>query len=438
MDVPAALDEDAFRAFFERHHAELARFAWMLVGERTAAEDIAADAMLAVWRQWDQARRARSQIAYARGIVANLAKTRIRAAVRERRRNTLFWQKPTETADGPDTAAVIDVRAALDRLPCAAAPASSCATPSGSPNARPPTPSASPSAPSSPRPPRASPTSAASSDPHPTAPRGRRSPRRWRDERRPRRPAPRPRRGVRARRRPHVDPRRRRDARAPRGRRRARARALARPAPGDGHRRGRRPHRRSRPLRTHPGRRPLRRPRPGPARRGPRRPDLRVRSAPGRHERGVLPDGPSGTGSSAEGETETEETPEQPDWLWSEGAIDANNTDYWTQSVVRFRSDTALTGLEVELRLTEDEGLAFLDAWTSDDNLFTEAVYTSEDGYAVLRWTLKDGAVVPAGNEYTLAGQFDPNGGPRSGEGDAFTITATGEDGETGVLEGGF
>ncbi|PRY60608.1 MULTISPECIES: SigE family RNA polymerase sigma factor [Glycomyces] len=117
MDVPAALDEDAFRAFFERHHAELARFAWMLVGERTAAEDIAADAMLAVWRQWDQARRARSQIAYARGIVANLAKTRIRAAVRERRRNTLFWQKPTEAAEGPDTAAVVDVRAALDRLP---------------------------------------------------------------------------------------------------------------------------------------------------------------------------------------------------------------------------------------------------------------------------------------------------------------------------------
>jgi RNA polymerase sigma factor (sigma-70 family) len=76
--------------------------------------------MLAVWRQWDQARRARSQIAYARGIVANLAKTRIRAAVRERRRNTLFWQRP-EAAENPDStsmiAAVVDVRAALERLP---------------------------------------------------------------------------------------------------------------------------------------------------------------------------------------------------------------------------------------------------------------------------------------------------------------------------------
>jgi len=117
LDVPAELEEDAFRAFFERHHAELARFAWLLIGERGAAEDLAADAMLAVWRQWDQARRARSQIAYARGIVANLAKARIRTAVRERRRNTLFWQRPGEAEVGPDTAAVVDVRLALDRLP---------------------------------------------------------------------------------------------------------------------------------------------------------------------------------------------------------------------------------------------------------------------------------------------------------------------------------
>jgi RNA polymerase sigma-70 factor (sigma-E family) len=117
LDVPAQLEEAAFRAFFERHHAELARFAWLLIGESGTAEDIAADAMLAVWRQWDQARRARSQIAYARGIVANLAKTRIRAAVRERRRNALFWHRPGEAHEGPDSAAVVDVREALARLP---------------------------------------------------------------------------------------------------------------------------------------------------------------------------------------------------------------------------------------------------------------------------------------------------------------------------------
>lgn len=117
MDVPAAPGEAAFRAFFEQHHAELARFAWMLIGEKTAAEDLAADAMLAVWRQWHRVERSASGIAYARGIVANLAKSRIRSAVRERRRNALFWLRPGEEASEPNVAAVVDVRRALARLP---------------------------------------------------------------------------------------------------------------------------------------------------------------------------------------------------------------------------------------------------------------------------------------------------------------------------------
>ncbi|WP_211116523.1 SigE family RNA polymerase sigma factor [Glycomyces buryatensis] len=117
MDVPARTEEDAFRAFFERHHAELARFAWLLIGEKAAAEDLAADAMLAVWKQWREVRHAKSQLAYARGIVANLAKSRIRSAVRERRRNTMFWSRPTEAAPEANVAAVVDVRRALARLP---------------------------------------------------------------------------------------------------------------------------------------------------------------------------------------------------------------------------------------------------------------------------------------------------------------------------------
>ncbi|WP_112140593.1 hypothetical protein [Glycomyces dulcitolivorans] len=150
--------------------------------------------------------------------------------------------------------------------------------------------------------------------------------------------------------------------------------------------------------------------------------------------------GPDETGSGPD-ETSGEtggDGPGAPDWLHATGGINANNTEYWTQSELAFTSDRDLTGLEVELRLDEGDGLTFVDSWTTDDNLFTEAVVTSEDGYTVMRWTLKDGAVVPAGAEYTLAGQFDPNGGPRSGDGDSFTVTATGEDGETGTLEGAF
>ncbi|WP_460496963.1 SigE family RNA polymerase sigma factor [Glycomyces tarimensis] len=117
MDVPSSSDEEAFRVFFEQHHAELARFAWLLIGERASAEDIAADAMLAVWKQWSQVERSSSGIAYARGIVANLAKSRIRSDVRERRRNIAFWQRPGEESSEPNVAAVVDIRRALARLP---------------------------------------------------------------------------------------------------------------------------------------------------------------------------------------------------------------------------------------------------------------------------------------------------------------------------------
>ncbi|NUR99080.1 MAG: SigE family RNA polymerase sigma factor [Kribbellaceae bacterium] len=106
-----------FHDFFERHHAELARLAHLLTGEKDAADDLAADALVALWHRWDRLRAAQHPVAYARGVVANLARERIRSRVRERRRTALFWSRGTEPADGPDVAAVLDVRAALDRLP---------------------------------------------------------------------------------------------------------------------------------------------------------------------------------------------------------------------------------------------------------------------------------------------------------------------------------
>ncbi|MDX3385367.1 SigE family RNA polymerase sigma factor [Streptomyces niveiscabiei] len=109
-----------FHEFFERHYAELARLAHLLTGESDAADDLAADALVALWQRWDRLRQADHPLAYARGVVANLARARIRSTVRERRRITLFWsrspEKP-EKVEGPDAAAVLDVRAALARLP---------------------------------------------------------------------------------------------------------------------------------------------------------------------------------------------------------------------------------------------------------------------------------------------------------------------------------
>ncbi|TCR12454.1 SigE family RNA polymerase sigma factor [Streptomyces sp. BK205] len=114
------VDDDAsmeFHAFFERHYAELSRLAHLLTGESDAADDLAADALLALWQRWDRVRAAEHPAAYARGVVANLARTRIRGTVRERRRIALFWSQRAEKVENPDVAGVVDVREALRRLP---------------------------------------------------------------------------------------------------------------------------------------------------------------------------------------------------------------------------------------------------------------------------------------------------------------------------------
>ncbi|MEY9966899.1 hypothetical protein ABIA33_004964 [Streptacidiphilus sp. MAP12-16] len=114
------LPDDAsaeFHDFFERHYAELARFAHLLTGEADAADDLAADALVTLWQSWDRLRAAEHPRAYARGVVANMARERLRSTVRERRRITLFWSRVPGRTEGPDVAAVLDVRTALTRLP---------------------------------------------------------------------------------------------------------------------------------------------------------------------------------------------------------------------------------------------------------------------------------------------------------------------------------
>ncbi|MBT2440518.1 SigE family RNA polymerase sigma factor [Streptomyces sp. ISL-36] len=117
--MDTAVDDRAteFHAFFERHYAELARLAHLLTGEADAADDLAADAMVALWHRWDRVRAAEHPVAYARGVVANLVRSRIRGAVRERRRVALFWDRRSEHTDDPDIPVVVDVQTALRALP---------------------------------------------------------------------------------------------------------------------------------------------------------------------------------------------------------------------------------------------------------------------------------------------------------------------------------
>ncbi|MFD5322738.1 SigE family RNA polymerase sigma factor [Streptomyces sp. NPDC127092] len=110
-------DAAEFRAFFARHYGELARLAHAMSGDAEAADDLAADAMAALWHRWDRVRGADRPLAYARGVVAHLVRSRIRGAVRERRRIALFWDRRSERAEDPDVPAVLDVRSALRALP---------------------------------------------------------------------------------------------------------------------------------------------------------------------------------------------------------------------------------------------------------------------------------------------------------------------------------
>lgn len=115
----AAGREHAFHSFFEAHHAELTRLAYLVTGEAEVADDLAADALLEVWRYWDRVAAADSPVGYARGVLVNLARNRIRRLRRERR--GLLGLAPLSAerayARDVDVPAVVDVRDALHRLP---------------------------------------------------------------------------------------------------------------------------------------------------------------------------------------------------------------------------------------------------------------------------------------------------------------------------------
>ncbi|WP_225993088.1 SigE family RNA polymerase sigma factor [Actinomadura rudentiformis] len=106
-----------FHRFFKQHHRELARLAYLMLGDPDAADDLAADALAAAWHRWDRVRDADQPLAYVRRMVVNLSSSRIRTLVRERDKFSLLGASADEHTYGPDVSAVVDVRAALQRLP---------------------------------------------------------------------------------------------------------------------------------------------------------------------------------------------------------------------------------------------------------------------------------------------------------------------------------
>src|SRR4051794_33269804 len=108
--------EVAFQAFFEVNHADLARLAYLVTGNPNVADDLAADALVEIWRHWERVETADNPLAYARGVVANLARNWIRRQRRERLGLLGLRLSPAEHR-GADIPAVMDVRAALRLLP---------------------------------------------------------------------------------------------------------------------------------------------------------------------------------------------------------------------------------------------------------------------------------------------------------------------------------
>lgn len=120
MRAARAAAEDAraqFDVFFDAHHRDLARLAYLLSGDQDAADDLTAEALTEAWKRWEQVTGSDVPLAYVRRIVVNLAASRVRRLVRERRGWRLLGAVWSERTEEPDVAATADVRAALSRLP---------------------------------------------------------------------------------------------------------------------------------------------------------------------------------------------------------------------------------------------------------------------------------------------------------------------------------
>ena len=111
--------DEAFHAFFEQHHVQLSGLAYLLSGDASAADDLAADALTEVWRHWDRVCAAGDPAAYARGIVANLTRNWLRRQGRAWRGLQMLGLAlgGERNSPSPDVPAVVDVRSALRLLP---------------------------------------------------------------------------------------------------------------------------------------------------------------------------------------------------------------------------------------------------------------------------------------------------------------------------------
>ncbi|MFJ7042752.1 hypothetical protein ACIQVC_05035 [Streptomyces sp. NPDC101112] len=115
---------------------------------------------------------------------------------------------------------------------------------------------------------------------------------------------------------------------------------------------------------------------------------------------------------------------EQDGPLWSDGSVDPHSNDFWAQSNLTLRTSEQLTGLTVQLRVAETDGVSSSGAWRSLPEQDFDLTVAEDDGFLVYTWVLKDGRTVPKG-EFVFAGQYNHERGGRDASDDRYAMTAT-------------
>ena len=87
---------ETFDGFYAREYPSLVAFAHVLTGSRSHAEDVAQEAMLAVYRRWDEVARLDSPAGWARRVCANLSTSFVRRRLVEARAALRLRGRATE------------------------------------------------------------------------------------------------------------------------------------------------------------------------------------------------------------------------------------------------------------------------------------------------------------------------------------------------------
>ncbi len=125
MQLVAGSDADAFEIVVERHTDAAFSLAYRMCGTRSLAEDVAQEALLAVWRSGGRYDRTRGSVrTWVLGIVHNRAVDALRrSSVHERRRaDDEGLEETLQAPEQTDVQAIAnsasrEIRGALDELP---------------------------------------------------------------------------------------------------------------------------------------------------------------------------------------------------------------------------------------------------------------------------------------------------------------------------------